>query len=181
MLDIEVTPNEFTMVFFDAAVIAEVAADVAVKVGLPEDLKLSLIVDEGSPLGRSRVSSYDPIEFTIDGGAFEDTRRPRNLSKARTADVLGRLMYRVIDRSSGQFDDAPEDGDIDLALHAAWDAHSVGRLERLGFSPQRKRRVYQFRNRHGFTDRADQAFEELWGSSELSWADIERLSTGCRA
>ncbi|MFT5530467.1 MAG: hypothetical protein ACI91O_000478 [Candidatus Poriferisodalaceae bacterium] len=181
MLEIDITPNEFTMVFYDAAVIAEVAAEVAGKVGFPEGTPISLVVDEEMPLGRSKVTSYDPVEFTVDGGAFEDSRRPRNMSKSRTSDVLGRLMLRVMDRTSGKFDDAPADDEIDLALHAAWDAHSVGRLERLGFASQRKRRIYQFRNRHGFTDRADQAFDELWGSNELAWADIERISTDCRA
>ncbi|MDG2113496.1 MAG: hypothetical protein P8N02_12880, partial [Actinomycetota bacterium] len=98
----------------------------------------------------------------------------------RAGDVIGRSLLRVLDRRSGRFDDAPDDADIDLALHAAWDIHSVGRLERLGYSPQRKRRLYQFRNRHGFTDAADVAFDELWGSSELSWSEIARISSECR-
>ena len=87
----------------------------------------------------------------------------------------------MLDRRSGRFDDAPTDEELDLVQFAAWDVHSVGRLERLGIGGQRKRRRYQFRNRHGFTDVADAAFDELWGSSELSWSEIERISESCRS
>ena len=85
-----------------------------------------------------------------------------------------------MDRRSGRFDDAPADEDLDLNQFAAWDAHCVGRLERLGIGGQQERRQYQFRNRHGFTDVADAAFTQLWDSSELSWTEIERISERCR-
>lgn len=179
MVAVSVSPDSFTMVFFDAAVIGEVATEVAERLGFDDDT-LAIEVDEASPLGRSRVASYDPVVIAADGGAFEDTRRPRSFSRSRTTDVIGRSLLRVLDRRSGRFDDAPDDDGLDLALHSAWDVYSVGRLERLGYSPQRKRRLYQFRNRHGFTDAADAAFDELWGSSELSWSEIARISTDCR-
>ncbi len=175
---VSVSPETFEMIFFDAAVIGEVAADVADRVGFSDDF--SIVVEESSPLGRSRLGSYDPVVIEVEGGAFEDTRRPRNFSRTRSSDVIGRALLRVLDRRSGRFDDCPSDTDLDLALHSAWDVFSVGRLERLGYSPQRKRRLYQFRNRHGFTDAADAAFEELWGSSDLGWTDIARISEGCR-
>ena len=124
--------------------------------------------------------SYDPIGLWVDGGALENTQRPRNFGQARSRDTIGRLLLRILDRRSGRFDDAPTDDELDLSQFAAWDVHNVGRLERIGLGGQRKRRLYQFRNRHGFTDLADAAFEELWGSSELSWAEIERISVGCR-
>ena len=46
----------------------------------------------------------------------------------------------------------------------------MGRLGRLGHPVQRQRRLYQFRNRHGFTDAADAAFEQLWEADDLTWA-----------
>ncbi len=175
---VSVTPDTFEMVFYDAAVIAEVAADVAGRVGFDDDF--SIEIEEGSPLGRSRLGSYEPVVLQVEGGAFEDTRRPRNFSRSRSSDVIGRALLRVLDRRSGRFDECPGDDELDLALHSAWDVFSVGRLERLGYSPQRKRRLYQFRNRHGFTDAADAAFDELWGSSDLGWADVARISEACR-
>ena len=39
---------------------------------------------------------------------------------------------------------------------------------------QRQRRLYQFRNRHGFTDVADAVFQRLWEGEGLTWADLER-------
>lgn len=175
---VTVTPERFELVFFEASAIADVVTDVAARLGFDEPIELH--VDETSPLGRSRVASYAPVIIEADGGALEDTRRPRHFSSARAADVVGRALLRVVDRRSGRFDGCPDDDELDLALRSAWEVHSVGRLERLGFSPHRKRRLYQFRNRHGFTDAADAAFEHLWGASDLSWSDIVGISEGCR-
>jgi hypothetical protein len=52
----------------------------------------------------------------------------------------------------------------------------VGRLSRLGHRVQRQRRLYHFRNRHGFTDAADAAFASLWEGEDLTWADIASTS-----
>lgn len=178
MVQVSVKPESFEMVFYDIAVIGEVVAEVAERLGVDEAITLD--IDENSPLGRSKILSYDPIGLWVDGGALENTQRPRNFGQARSRDTIGRLLLRILDRRSGRFDDAPTDDELDLSQFAAWDVHNVGRLERIGLGGQRKRRLYQFRNRHGFTDLADAAFEELWGSSELSWAEIERISVGCR-
>ena len=35
---------------------------------------------------------------------------------------------------------------------------------------------YNFRNRHGFTDEADQAFNRLWASDGLTWDELEAIS-----
>ena len=49
-------------------------------------------------------------------------------------------------------------------------------------SPVRRQRwLYAFRNRHGFTDDADGAFEQLWHGDGLTWADIDRLSEATAA
>ena len=88
---------------------------------------------------------------------------------------------RIIDRRSPRFANAPEDDLLDLPLRVAWDTYTAGRLNHLGLSTQIKRRQYQFRNRHGFSDAADEAFAYLWESpNNLAWADIERISVGCR-
>ena len=57
----------------------------------------------------------------------------------------------------------------------------MGRIGRLGHRVQRQRRLYHFRNRHGFTDAADAAFDRLWSGEGLTWADIVALSDGARA
>ena len=63
----------------------------------------------------------------------------------------------------------------------AWAVYSNGRLERFGYPSQRQRWLYHFRNRHGFTDVADAAFERLWSSPSLTWSEITALSDGAIA
>src|SRR5262249_59567028 len=72
----------------------------------------------------------------------------------------------------------PADGDLTMARAVAGDVYCIGRLVRLGFKhyDNRQRRLYHFRNRHGFTDAADEAFEVLWTSDNLTWSDIVALS-----
>jgi hypothetical protein len=41
---------------------------------------------------------------------------------------------------------------------AAWETYCVGRLGGLGIEVNEQRWRYNFRNRHGFTDEADEAF-----------------------
>ena len=52
----------------------------------------------------------------------------------------------------------------------------MGRFQRLGYKAQRQRRLYHFRNRHGFTDAADDAFAQLWDGEGLTWAEIDAVS-----
>lgn len=52
----------------------------------------------------------------------------------------------------------------------------MGRLARMGYPVRRQRWLYAFRNRYGFTDTADDAFEQLWHGDDLTWAEIDRLS-----
>ena len=59
MPQVSVTPESFEMVFYDAAVIGEVVAEVAERLGVEEEITLE--IDEKSPLGRSKVVSHDPI------------------------------------------------------------------------------------------------------------------------
>ena len=58
----------------------------------------------------------------------------------------------------------------------AWEVHAAGRLARAGQQAQLQRWRYHFRNRHGFTDEGDAAFDTLWSADTLSWAEIQALS-----
>jgi len=175
MAKVTVTPEQFSMVKFDHDRIVELAGQVADTVGIPADAELRIEVDEANPLGRVRVTSLDPITITVEGGAFEDAKRPRSLSDTSVIDVLGRYLFRVRDRQDAAFGEPPADDKLTLQQGAAWDTYAVGRCERAGFAPSKPRRLYHFRNRHGFTDVADEAFDELWNADRLTWADIEAV------
>ena len=168
-----VTPETFSFVQFDAARIAELVEEVAVRVGVPADAEIRVEVDERTPLGRTRLASLDPITLEVQGGAFENAKMPRTLSPRSVEDVVGRLLFRATDRLHPGFAEAPADDALTLQQQTAWDAYAVGRCERAGYSPSKGRRVYHFRNRHGFTDVADRVFERLWSADGLTWADIE--------
>lgn len=171
---VTITPASFVLVLFDAPTLRDVVADVARRCGVDSDIAVD--VAEESPLARARVASYDPVRLWLEGGAIEDTKRPRHLAVPRAHDVIGRLLLRVRDRRSGRFDGAPPDDDLTLAQMAAWDVHSIGRLARAGLAVQQARWLYQFRNRHGFTDAADRAFATLWAAGDLDWTTIDLLS-----
>src|SRR5947207_2555895 len=149
-------------------------------IGLPSDLDVRIEVDESTPLGRAMVVSIDPLLITVESGALEDPKRPRNLSRTGSADVLGRLMFRVHDRLDPAFGDPPDDDKLTLPQSVAWDAYCIGRLVRLGYThyDNRQRRLYHFRNRHGFSDAADDAFDRLWTANGLTWSDVTSLSDG---
>jgi hypothetical protein len=172
MARVTVVPEQFALVLYDAATIAAVAAEVADRVGFPAEESLRIEVDERTPLGRAVVSGSEPVTIAVESGAFEDPKRPRHLSERRVADVVGRLLLRVLDRRRPGWADAPPDEALSLAEQVAWDAWCVGRCERLGLVVQKERRRYHFRIRHGFTDTADEAFERLWAADDLTWADI---------
>jgi hypothetical protein len=175
-MPVEVRPAEFSMVFFDAAEIQGIVEELVREVGLPADADVTIEVDETTPMGRARVASVDPIVITAESGAFEDVKAPRRLSREGTADVLGKLLLSVRDRRDPGFGTPPADDELTLQESVAWEVYCVGRLGRLGHKVQRQRRLYQFRNRHGFTDAADAAFERLWTSDGLSWDDIKATS-----
>jgi len=171
MATVTVTPEEWKFVFFDGARIAAIGEQLLGEIGLDADVRVE--VDESTPLGRVKVTSVDPVVLSVEGGAFEDSRRPRHLSEAATADTLGKWLLRVRDRRDPAFGTPPEDDDLSLAQSTAWDAYCIGRLARLGHTVQRQRRLYQFRNRHGFSDIADAVFERLWNAEGLTWADLD--------
>jgi hypothetical protein len=172
---VNVTPQEFHFVKYDAGRIAELTSTLADQIGLPADLVVELEIDEATPATRVRTESIDPVKLHVEGGALEAPTAPRAHSDRLAADALGRLLLRVKDRLDGGFADAPPDAELDLAQQTAWDTYSMGRLERLGYDVRPPRRLYHVRNRHGFSDVADNAFKRLWAAESLTWADIEAV------
>lgn len=170
-----VEPTEFTIVHYDAGQITSLAEELAAAVGL-DDTEIRIEVDETALLGHTVLASTDPIVIRTESGAFEDPKRLRHFSAANATDVLGRHLLRARDRRDPAFGDPPADDQLPLAHRTAWEVHTVGRLARKGYPAQRQRWLYSFRNRHGFTDTADEAFETLWNSEQLTWAQIESLS-----
>ncbi|HSL58510.1 MAG TPA: hypothetical protein VK866_11760 [Acidimicrobiales bacterium] len=180
MAEVTVEPAEFRNVFFDAAEISRIVGSLCDDIGLEAPVRLE--VDESTPLGRVDLVSLDPVTVAVQSGALEDKKHPRHLGERETADNLGRTLVKVTDRLSPEFGDPPPVGEeIPLALYVAWDTYAMGRLARLGYYAQRQRRLYAFQLRHGFTDAATAAFDQLWAADSLTWADIVALSDQARA
>ncbi|HVE94704.1 MAG TPA: hypothetical protein VNB24_07260 [Acidimicrobiales bacterium] len=175
MANVTVSPTEFHFVTFDAAEVTRLVTEVADLVGLPSDLPVHVAIDETTPLGRTRVASLDPVTLEVEGGAFENAKAPRTLSERSVRDVAARLLFRVSDRLSPDFADAPADEELTLAQTVAWDVYAVGRAARAGLTVSKPRRLYHFRNRHGFNDVADAAFERLWAADGFSWAELDAI------
>ncbi len=180
-MPVTVQPESFTLVLFEPAEIRALVEQLAGEVGLPSDLEIRVEIDETTPLGNARVASLDPVTLTLESGALEDAKAPRKLDPRGSADVLGRLLFEVRDRLDPSFGAPPAADALTLPQSSAWQAYCVGRLGRLGHKVQRQRRLYHFRNRHGFTDVADAAFDKLWTSDGLAWADIDAISEGALA
>ena len=175
-MPVEVRPTEFSMVFFDAAEIQRIVEKLVAEIGLPSDTSVTIDIDETTPMGRARVESIDPVVISAESGALEDVKAPRKMSEDGTLDVLGKLLFSVRDRLDPSFGDPPPTDELTLQESVAWEVYCVGRLGRLGHPVQRQRRLYQFRNRHGFTDAADRAFAQLWDADELTWTEIKGIS-----
>ena len=180
-MSVTVTPDTFTYVSFDADAIRRIADELVAALDLQERT-ITIAVDETSPLARTEVHLVDDgIQIRAASGAFEDTRRPRQQSETATATALGRVLLRANDRLTGGFGEAPPDESLSLPQVAAWETYSIGRLERLGVPTNRQRWLYNFRNRHGFTDAGDIAFEQLWQSTGLTWGELCAISEAALA
>jgi hypothetical protein len=175
---VTVTPQQFNFVDYDAGEIARVVTDLASTLGITRNIDLD--VDESSPLARVAVDDGDPIRIRADGGALEDTKRLRQFSEGSARTSLGRVLLRVRDRSSARFGDAPADAELSLPHQAVWDVYCVGRLRRAGIPVNEQRWRYHFRNRHGFNDDVDAAFDRIFAADELAWAELAALSDEVR-
>jgi hypothetical protein len=180
-MTVTVAPQTFRFVKFDSAVVTRVAQELAAMLDMQQPLHIE--IDETTPLGRISATfgtaAHDTITIKVESGAFEDSKRPREQSEVATAINLGRILLRVRDRLHGGFGEAPADEDLALRQMAAWETYCAGRLTRLGLKVNQQRWVYNFRNRHGFTDAADAAFAKIWSTDALTWGELEALSTAC--
>jgi hypothetical protein len=174
-MTVTVAPQEFRFVQFDAELIARVAEGLVQALGI--DRPVHIEIDESTPLARVQVEVGPTITVHAQSGALEDSRRPREQSESATATNLGRALLRANDRLQGGFGEAPADDDLDLRQVAAWETYCVGRLSRLGLQVNEQRWRYNFRNRHGFHDVSDAAFDQIWAADGLTWGELEAIST----
>lgn len=176
MARVQVTPDPFTLVEFDADRIVALAEEAAASVGLPDGVDVEIEVDEALPLPLTG-SFADVVDgravLWFSGGAFEHPHRNRRLDEAAAGEYLARDLLRVTDRLGADFSDAPRDGDLTDQQRAAWDVWADGRLARLGCPIRESLRRYKFRLAHGFSDVVDAVYDRLWLSESLTWAELE--------
>jgi len=172
---VTVLPAEYHFVKFDSSVVSALVEDLLDRLAM-SGRDVVIEIDETTPLTRAELTSTAPVTLKVESGAYEEPKAPRTVSEANVLNVTGRLLLRVRDREQGGFADAPADAELSLPQTVAWDVYSTGRLQRLGVTVQRQRWLYHFRNRHGFTDDADAAFDRLWSADRLTWAELSALS-----
>lgn len=176
MGQVTVTPDEFVLTLFINEEIRLLTQRIADTIGIPADQPIQVDVNESTPLRRVSLVSVAPITVTVESGALEDPRRPRWLSPLGAEASLAKVLFRARDRIDGSFGDAPAEDKVGQGAMSAWNAYSVGRSERVGFYVQKQRQLYDFRNRHQFSDAADAVFDRLWGADSLTWTDLSKLS-----
>lgn len=172
---VTVTPEEFHFVKYEARDIIDVVVELAelLEVSNP----IHVIVDETTPLAKlaaetDGTSSDATLTLRAESGALENTQRFTHFSEEATRRSLGRTLLRARDRLRADFADAPHDLNLSLAENAAWDTYCAGRLDRLGVDMNRQRWLYNYRNRFGFSDDGDVAFDQLYSADDLSWSEV---------
>jgi hypothetical protein len=177
-MSVSVSPDPFTLISYDPSEIARIAEDAAALVGLPSNVDIHIDVDEElfAPLVGHFSDAVDGnISIWISGGNFEDNRRPLHFEPNQAKRDLSIALLRGKDRLSDDFAAAPADRELTRAERAAWDAYTLGRMQRLGVRVRRQAAIYEFRLQHGFTDVADAAFDRLWGSDHMTWDGIREI------
>lgn len=183
MARVEVTPEVFTLVQYDAGVIAGLAEELASKVGLPDDVPIHIEIDEELPLpltGSTADVTDGRAELWFSGANFEDGRHRAVFNERLARTDLAMELFRARDRLEG-FADAPVDEELSDAHRAAWEVSGEGRAAGLGEPTRKVRRQYVFRLYNGFTDVADDAFERLWSVERFTWAELQALCAECKA
>jgi hypothetical protein len=180
---VEVSPEQFTLVQYDAGTIAGLAEELAAKVGIPDDVPIRIEIDEELPLplvGSTADVVDGRAELWFSGASFEDGRHRAVFNEQLARTELAMELFRASDRLDG-FADAPADEDLNDGQRAAWQAFAEGRAARLGESPRKVRRQYVFRLYNGFTDFADDVFERLWAGDGFTWAELDAMCAECKA
>ncbi len=180
---ITVEPRSYTKVAFDPDQIALWAQRSLENVAeLPNDLLVDVKVDEEAATNRVRILSVDPVMLAVDSGALEDYKVPRSMGELESLITFTRLFLELADRLSVPFGGPALDAELSLAHRMAWDVYLFGRVARHGLRIHQPRYRYNFRNRHGFSDHADQVFDALWAADGLTWSQIveqsDRASAG---
>ncbi len=179
MSEVTLVPAEFTLVKFDADQVRGYISEMMTAVKLPADIAVTVEVDEvlPHPLTASSVEIVDgAVLLWFTGGCFESPQRQTGLSPDNTRVELGTSLFRALDRLSPAFADAPSDEDLDERQRTIWDTYAEGRVARLGVAVRVPRRTYIFRLHGGFNDVADAAFQQLWTSDGLTWADLAAIA-----
>jgi len=179
---VEVIPEQFTLVQYDAGVIAGIIEELASKVGLPDDVPVRIEIDEELPLpltGSTADIVDGRAELWFSGANFEDGRHRAVFNDELARTDLALALFRAGDRLQG-FTDAPADEELTDAQRAAWEAYAEGRVARLGEFTRKVRRQYVFRLYNGFTDVADDAFERLWTADRFTWSELDALCAACK-
>ena len=175
MAKVTVSPEEFTFVKYDAAEIAAIVAELAEQLEIANPSRV--VVDEATPLAKvyeeiDAASSDATITLHAESGALEDRKHPMSFSATGAREAPGRVLLRAHDRMRADFADAPADLELSLEENAAWDTYCAGRLERMGVETNQQRWRYNHRNRFGFHDGVDAAFDALWAADDLGWSDV---------
>jgi hypothetical protein len=178
---VSVTPDPFVLVNYDAGALAALVEKVASRVGLPDDIEIAIEVDEALP--RPLIASYVEIDdagegpgrvsIWCSGGNFEHPQYPRRFDDAGAEVKLAVDLIRAVDRLAPGFADATPDSELSEREREAWDTSAAGRVSRLGFVVREPLARYHFRLGNGFGDAVDAVYERLWGSDEITWAEIE--------
>lgn len=174
---ITLQPDTFTKVDYDADQLVGWAQEALEGVaGLSADLAVAVELDENAATTTFTLTSIDPVEIRLDSGSVENHRDPRRLGELETKITFTRIFLELLDRRYSWFR-APEIGaEVSQAHKVAWEVNLYGRVAEAGLRLHKPRFLYDFRNRHGFTDHADEVFEDLWSGRTLSWARITELS-----
>ncbi len=184
MARVEVTPEQFTLVEYDAGVIAGVAEELAAKVGIPDDAPVRIEIDEELPLpltGSTADVVDGRVELWFSGANFEDGRHRAVFNEQLGRAELAMALFRGSDRLRPDFADAPSDEELTDGQRAAWETWAEGRAARLGEFSRKVRRQYVFRLYNGFTDFGDRMFEKLWTGDTFTWAELESMCAECAA
>jgi hypothetical protein len=175
---VRITPDPFTVVPYDGAVITGLVEEAAALVGFPSDVEIDLEIDEDLPhplVGTASDVVDGRARLWMSGGNLEDTHRTRQFSEPSARRELVQMLLRAVDRRSEGFAGAPPDIELTLAERVAWDVWTHARAGRLGVPNRPDRLRYDFRLQHGFSDAADAAFDRLWNAPTLTWDGLREI------